>query len=402
MKRFGMICAAALLSLGMVCCGQSACFAQDADDEDAVEVEMIEMDEMDVDEDAPEPSDDFVVPEKGTPDEYRAFIETVMKTPPKTQPASEEDFVKMLTARFGVCAQAAEKIMADPSATDQQYMEAVEIRLTMASIAARQSEDTKAILAAVESMLAEAKKAKREAAVAQLTMMVQMVKLQAAASEGKEAVQKELTALMAIMDAKEKLEAQDLQMIMSAARLAENMVDEAMALEIYKKYTEKAKAAMPEAGRAFEQAVRRLGLLGNEMQIAGKSLEGKDVDVKNLKGKVVLIDFWATWCGPCVGEVPNMLEMYKKYHEQGFEIIGISLDDKDDLDGLKAFLKQRKIKWDILLDADTDLEGETLSDFYGVQGIPAMYLIGKDGKVISMNARGEKLKELLEVQFPEK
>ena len=100
-------------------------------------------------------------------------------------------------------------------------------------------------------------------------------------------------------------------------------------------------------------------------------------------GKVVLVDFWATWCPPCRGEVPNVVATYQKYHDQGFEIVGVSLDQ--DKDALTAFTKEHGMVWPQYFDGkgwDNDI-----STGLGIDSIPAMWLVGKDGKVITTNAR---------------
>jgi thiol-disulfide isomerase/thioredoxin len=74
-----------------------------------------------------------------------------------------------------------------------------------------------------------------------------------------------------------------------------------------------------------------------------KDLAGEPLSIAKFKGKVVLVDFWATWCGPCRGELPNVLAAYKKYHDKGFEIIGISLDR--DENALKSFIKENGMVW---------------------------------------------------------
>jgi len=113
------------------------------------------------------------------------------------------------------------------------------------------------------------------------------------------------------------------------------------------------------------------------------SVDGKTVDISKLRGKVVLIDFWATWCPPCRGEVPNVVAAYKKYHDQGFEIVGVSLDQ--DKGALLAFTKENGMVWPQYFDGkgwDNDV-----SKGFGIDSIPAMWLVGKDGKVITTNAR---------------
>lgn len=123
-----------------------------------------------------------------------------------------------------------------------------------------------------------------------------------------------------------------------------------------------------------------------------KDLDGKPLSVAKYKGKVVLIDFWATWCGPCVAELPNVLKAYQKYHDKGFEIIGISLDE--DRDALTSFIKKREMTWKQYFDG----KGwqNKLARQYGVNSIPATYLLDGEGKLVKKDLRGEALAEELE------
>jgi peroxiredoxin len=116
-------------------------------------------------------------------------------------------------------------------------------------------------------------------------------------------------------------------------------------------------------------------------------LDGKPLSVANDKGKVVLIDFWATWCGPCVHELPNVLKVYEKDHDKGFDIIGVSLDSEKEK--LTTFIKQQNMTWPQYFDGK-GWENK-LSTKYGVVSIPATYLLGKDGKIIGKDLRGDAL-----------
>jgi thiol-disulfide isomerase/thioredoxin len=118
-----------------------------------------------------------------------------------------------------------------------------------------------------------------------------------------------------------------------------------------------------------------------------KDLTGQPLSVGALQGKVVLVDFWATWCGPCVAELPNVMKAYDKHHGDGFEIIGISLDsDKAKLD---KFTKDKKMTWQQFFDGQG--WGNKLAGQYGVNSIPATYLLDGEGKIIAKDLRGDAL-----------
>ena len=115
------------------------------------------------------------------------------------------------------------------------------------------------------------------------------------------------------------------------------------------------------------------------------ALDGAEIDLAKMRGKVVLIDFWATWCGPCVKEVPNVVEAYEELHPKGFEVIGISLDQ--DKAKLEAFIKEKGMAWPQYFDGK-GWQNE-ISSRFGIQSIPAMWLVDKKGMLVSTNARGD-------------
>jgi len=132
------------------------------------------------------------------------------------------------------------------------------------------------------------------------------------------------------------------------------------------------------------------------ISITGLTLTGTPVSLENYKGKVVLIDFWATWCGPCRAEIPNILANYQKYHSAGFEVIAISVDG--DLDELMSFVKEENPPWVVLADKHPK-NSESMANKFGISGIPAFILVGPDGKVLDINCRGEKLGQRLAEAF---
>ena len=127
-------------------------------------------------------------------------------------------------------------------------------------------------------------------------------------------------------------------------------------------------------------------------EISMKDTEGNIRRLSDLRGKVVMIDFWASWCGPCRRENPNVVKLYKKYHDKGFEIYSVSLD-KEKSAWLKA-IKDDGLVWPNHV---SDLNGWTSSGgmTYGIMSVPSTVLVDKDGKIIARNLRGGELERKL-------
>ena len=107
-----------------------------------------------------------------------------------------------------------------------------------------------------------------------------------------------------------------------------------------------------------------------------KDVEGKDVSLQSYKGKVILLDFWATWCGPCKVEIPHFIEFQQKYGPKGLQVVGISVDDT--VDKLAPYVKEMRMNYTVL----QGLGHDAVQDAYGpILGIPVSVMISRDGKI---------------------
>ncbi|MDP4940138.1 MAG: TlpA family protein disulfide reductase [Verrucomicrobiales bacterium] len=132
--------------------------------------------------------------------------------------------------------------------------------------------------------------------------------------------------------------------------------------------------------------------VGDEMKIAFTDLNGKEIYMEKMKDKVILVDFWATWCGPCIAEMPNVTAAYETYKDKGFEVVGISLDE--DKAAVVKFIADNKMPWPQFVDGK-GWENE-LAQRFGIRSIPATFLVGKGGRIVASNLRGPDLEAAIE------
>ena len=113
---------------------------------------------------------------------------------------------------------------------------------------------------------------------------------------------------------------------------------------------------------------------GSAPDFSLKSFDGQEITLSQLKGKVVLLDFWATWCGPCKESIPHLIQLYKNYRESGFELVGMNVD-KGDGEAVRRFVTSMDIPYPVVV------APEDVVRSYRVTGIPVTFLIDKKGKI---------------------
>lgn len=129
-----------------------------------------------------------------------------------------------------------------------------------------------------------------------------------------------------------------------------------------------------------------------------KNAEGKSVKLSDFRGKYVLIDFWASWCGPCRAENPNLVKLYENFKEKDFEILGVSLDNQSQKNAWLQAIKKDQLTWTQV----SDLRGmdNNVAKLYGVVAIPANVPVDPAGKIIARDLRGSDLQQKLKVLLP--
>jgi thiol-disulfide isomerase/thioredoxin len=163
--------------------------------------------------------------------------------------------------------------------------------------------------------------------------------------------------------------------------LAGNLEDETQIREIAKDVIASTKEEKLRA--EAEEMIKRFERIGKPLDIQFTAVDGRKINLADMKGKVVLIDFWATWCGPCMAELPNVKAAYSRLHPKGFEIVGISFDQEKD--ALQKTLKKEGMTWPQYFDGEG--WGNKFGETFGIKAVPSMWLVDKKGNLRDISAR---------------
>jgi thiol-disulfide isomerase/thioredoxin len=323
-----------------------------------------------------------------TADDLWKHIQELQKGP-QQQPQSEEE-ARKLAGEFvkefdGVLAKFIETYPKDARCWDAKVMQ-VQATLTSDFLANRNPSKNTAALGKLQEV-ASAKDASAGARANAGFMLIQMHGSALGpdpAKEGAGELDKEMVAFMKQFPE----DPRTVHVKLMRADLQEK-IDPAKAEELLK---ELAADSNQRVARRAKAKLEQRELTKKPVELKYTAVDGKEVDLTKLRGKVVLVDFWATWCGPCRAEVPNVVAAYKKYQAKGFEVVGVSLDQ--DKDEMLKYTKEQGMTWPQHFDGK-GWQNE-VSSKYGIQSIPAMWLVDKKGMIRSTEARGEQLTTLLE------
>lgn len=217
---------------------------------------------------------------------------------------------------------------------------------------------------------------------------------------GEDAKKRTLEQVHTFLKQREELSMSDVQTGMMAAAMLELQPNKKPAKDTYELLDELLKEDEREEMQSLrinlKANVRRLELLGNKFDFAAETISGKKIEIGDLAGKYVIVDFFATWCQPCLVEVPRLKAFYNKYRERGLEVVGISLDP--DEKSLKEYLAKADLPWEVVHDSEKD-PMKTWRMKFGVSQLPTVLLLNKEGTVVSLEARGAELDRLMEMLF---
>ncbi len=293
------------------------------------------------------PPIDYTAPVSGTADELAEWLaEMVVHTP--STPEKLADYQKVAAAQMNIAARKILEVETDRSSDNYLFA-------------------YKYIMAIEAMSVDKADKTRRQALITQIAAMLQHP----------------------------QMDGDDLDIAVTLAEGLEFDGDRELATKAYTDFSKilatNKDPEIVELSQLMAGAARRLNLIGSPITVVGNAMDGQAFDWNAYKGRVVLIDFWATWCKPCLAEMPNVEKAYETYKDKGFEVIGISMDN--DREELAKYLQANPLPWRTLNEGVTP---NPVARHYGVNQVPAALLVDQQGNVVSLNARVEELPKMLE------
>lgn len=336
---------------------------------------------------APPAPDVFALPEGNDEKALHLFLTRITQTPPEADTPEGElaHYQKMDKA-------VAEVLKRDVG--DEFFSNVAQLRLQLLAIL-KETGDKNAD-AAKEAFIKQLSESPRPVAKGLVKRIQMQSKLLKFSTDTPEEQQKMIDQIAEALKSTPKDNDSDLQLTLEVAMSIGTVLDRTsspLTVTAYKKFSEALTARdEPRLAGLLQELngiVTRLELPGKEIEFTGTDVTGKPFDLKSYRGKVVLVDFWATWCGPCVQEMPHLQQIYKAYHGKGFEVVGISGDnEKEDL---TKFIAENNVPWvNIFEEASENKEQESvaLTTKYGISAFPTMLLVNREGKVVTVQQGG--------------
>jgi thiol-disulfide isomerase/thioredoxin len=349
------------------------------------------------DDDEAKPQDNPYLPREGlTAEELREFIDRMQQSPKTVQ--LQPGFAEAISV-------AVDRILESKPSDELRAFALLNKMQTLHLAAIYGDEAAQKKLAALAKESKDAKDKELAAAVG--FYLLEERAIDAASNAKTDDLPAALEDLKKFFAAQSELDTRHLRLASATVKIINRVSDDDLAQKSYKEFGDLwAKSQVLELkryGQKIAKGTRKKApeVVGKPMPITGTTHDGKNFDTEPWRGKIVLVVFWATWCGPCREAMPEIKAIYEHYHADGLEVLGVSKDD--DKEALATYIEEQELAWPNLFDTDaSDSEKHPISEKYGVHGIPTTFLLDRQGKVIAMDLHGQQLADKIEGLLEEK